>query len=109
MKTTSRDGELSLRKQYELSKQQIVSLETDLQLSEQRIIMLENSLQFSDDSNGEIKELKMQIAHKSELLDKVKHLLTRAAVNEKALRQKVIFFQNFVTKNHLKNISIFSI
>ncbi|XP_043474631.1 centrosomal protein of 290 kDa isoform X2 [Leptopilina heterotoma] len=89
VKTTSKGDESSLRKQYELSKQQIVSLETDLQLSEQRIIMLENSLHFSDDSNGEIKELKLQIAHKSELLDKVKHLLTRAAINEKALRQKI--------------------
>lgn len=51
--------------------------------------MLEKSLQFSDDGNGEIQELKLQVAHKSELLDKVKNLLTRAAINEKALRQKV--------------------
>lgn len=30
-----------------------------------------------------------QLNHKSELLDKVKHLLSRAAMNEKSLRQRV--------------------
>ena len=72
-----------------MAKQRVVSLETDLQLAEQRIAMLENSQKLSDDNNGEVNELKQQLTHKSELLDKVKVLLTRAAINEKALRQKV--------------------
>ncbi|XP_012276740.1 centrosomal protein of 290 kDa [Orussus abietinus] len=73
---------------YKKAKQRVVALETDLQLAEQRIAMLENARK-EDDSTGEVNLLKQQLAHKSELLDKVKQLLTRAAVNEKALRQKV--------------------
>lgn len=77
-----------MKKNYELAKKRVVALETDLQLAEQRIQMLENA-QKEEDNNGELEILKQQLAHKSELLDKVKQLLTRAAINEKALRQKV--------------------
>ncbi|XP_015122531.1 centrosomal protein cep290 [Diachasma alloeum] len=78
----------TLKRQYEQAKKRVVALETDLQLAEQRILMLEKAR--SDEENcGEIGILKHQLAHKSELLDKVKQLLTRAAVNEKALRQKI--------------------
>lgn len=65
----------------------IVALETDLQLAEQRVTGLEKVQTEEDD--GEIKMLREQLCHKSELLDKVKHLLSRAAVNEKTLRQRV--------------------
>ncbi|XP_020710825.2 centrosomal protein of 290 kDa isoform X2 [Athalia rosae] len=77
-----------LQSQYERAQQRIVALETDLQLSEQRIAMLENSRK-EEDNAGEIGILRHQLAHKSELLDKVKQLLTRAAINEKSLRQRV--------------------
>ena len=72
-----------------MAKQRVVSLETDLQLAEQRIAMLENSQTLTQDNNDELTVLRQQLAHKSELFEKVKLLLTRAAINEKALRQKV--------------------
>ncbi|XP_043268988.1 centrosomal protein of 290 kDa [Venturia canescens] len=77
-----------LKKHYELAKKRVVALETDLQLAEQRILMLEN-VRKEEDSSSEVAILKQQLAYKSELLDKVKQLLTRAAINEKALRQKI--------------------
>lgn len=81
--TSSLNGKL-----YERSQQRVVALETDLQLAEQRIAMLEDTRK-EDDNSGEIGVLRHQLAHKSELLDKVKQLLTRAAINEKSLRQRV--------------------
>lgn len=65
----------------------MIGLETDLRLAEQRVAMLEKAQK--EDDNGDFRILKQQLIHKSELLDKVKHLLTRAAINEKALRQRV--------------------
>lgn len=65
----------------------MISLEADLRLAEQRIVMLEKAQK--EDDNGDFRILKQQLIHKSELLDKVKQLLTRAAINEKTLRQRV--------------------
>ncbi|KAK0079026.1 hypothetical protein PV325_001844, partial [Microctonus aethiopoides] len=79
---------LNLKKQYEQTKKRVIALETDLQLAEQRIEML-IAARKDDDNADEIQVLKQQLAHKSELLDKVKQLLTRAAMNEKALRQRI--------------------
>lgn len=76
-----------MRDLHEEAQKRIVALETDLQLSEQRVAALGNVEKEGD--NGEIKMLKEQLSHKSELLDKVKHLLSRAAANEKSLRQRV--------------------
>ncbi|KAK2587709.1 hypothetical protein KPH14_003822 [Odynerus spinipes] len=73
-------------KLYEQAQKRIVDLETDLQLAEQRIAMFEKIVK--EDDNGD-NILKQQLAHKSELLEKVKQLLTRAAINEKSLRQRV--------------------
>lgn len=70
----------------------MVSLEADLQLAEQRAAMLEKAQK--EDDNGDFRILKQQLIHKSELLDKMKQLLTRAAVNEKALRQRVRILDN---------------
>ncbi|KAK0175035.1 hypothetical protein PV327_008820 [Microctonus hyperodae] len=78
----------NLKKQYEQTKKRVIALETDLQLADQRIEML-IAARKDDDNTDEIQVLKQQLAHKSELLDKVKQLLTRAAMNEKALRQRV--------------------
>lgn len=78
----------NLKKQYEQTKKRVIALETDLQLADQRIEML-IAARKDDDNADEIQVLKQQLAHKSELLDKVKQLLTRAAMNEKALRQRV--------------------
>ncbi|KAG8035271.1 hypothetical protein G9C98_001761 [Cotesia typhae] len=75
-----------LKRQYEEAKKRVIALETDLQLAEQRIKMLEDM--HKEDTSVEINILKQQLTHKSELLDKVKQLLTRAAINEKALRQR---------------------
>lgn len=72
---------------YEEAQKKVIDLETDLQLAEQRITMLEKTQK--EDDNGEINILKQQLSHKSELLEKVKQLLTRAAINEKTLRQRV--------------------
>lgn len=58
-----------------------------MQLAEQRVAALEKVQKEED--NGEIKILREQLCHKSELLDKVKYLLSRVAVNEKTLRQRV--------------------
>ncbi|XP_076389728.1 centrosomal protein 290kDa [Megachile rotundata] len=75
------------QKQYEEAQKRIVALETDLQLAEQRVAALERTQKEED--NGEMKMLREQLYQKSELLDKVKHLLSRAAMNEKTLRQRV--------------------
>lgn len=65
----------------------MISLESDLRLAEQRIFMLEKAQK--EDDNGDLKILRQQLIHKSELLEKVKQLLSRAAINEKTLRQRV--------------------
>lgn len=76
-----------LQRQYEESQKRVISLESDLRLAEQRVAMLEKAQK--EDDNGDLRILKQQLIHKSELLEKVKQLLTRAAVNEKSLRQRV--------------------
>lgn len=65
----------------------MISLESDLRLAEQRVAMLE--IAQKEEDNGDLRILKQQLTHKSELLEKVKQLLTRAAINEKTLRQRV--------------------
>lgn len=65
----------------------MISLESDLRLAEQRVAMLEKAQK--EDDCGDLRILKQQLNHKSELLEKVKQLLTRAAINEKTLRQRV--------------------
>lgn len=65
----------------------MVSLEADLQLAEQKIAMLEKTQK--EDDNGDFQILKQQLNHKSELLNKMKQFLTRAAINEKTLQQRV--------------------
>lgn len=82
----------------------MISLEADLQLAEQRVVMLEKAQK--EDDNGDLRILKQQLIHKSELLDKVKQLLTRAAMNEKTLRQRVriqtvFYLKDEVERNHL--------
>lgn len=79
--------EATLQRNYEEAQKRIVALESDLQLAEQRVTALEK-IQKEED-NGEIKVLREQLYHKSELLNKMKHLLSRAATNEKTLRQRV--------------------
>ncbi|OAD55251.1 hypothetical protein WN48_05217 [Eufriesea mexicana] len=86
-KSLNTRSEIALRNQYEEAQKRIVALETDLQLAEQRVAGLEK-VQMEED-NGEIKMLREQLCYKSELLDKVKHLLSRAAMNERTLRQRV--------------------
>ncbi|CAK9795503.1 Centrosomal protein of 290 kDa [Anthophora quadrimaculata] len=92
-------SENALQKHYEEAQKRIVALETDLQLAEQRVNAFEK-IQKEDD-NGEMKVLREQLIHKSELLDKMKHLLSRAAVNEKTLRQRV---QQLESKQTLSTI-----
>ncbi|XP_076656438.1 centrosomal protein 290kDa [Halictus rubicundus] len=86
-KLSGKQNDCLLQKQYEEAQKRVVALETDLQLAEQRLAALQNVQK--DDENGEIMVLKEQLIHKTELLDKVKHLLSRAAINEKTLRQRV--------------------
>lgn len=59
----------------------------ELQLAEKRISAMEKEL--STDNRKDAESLKQQLSRKSELLEKVKDLLARAAINEKALRQRV--------------------
>lgn len=80
-------SETALKNNYEEAQKRIVALETDLQLAERRVAAFEKVQKEED--NGEIKTLREQLYHKSELLDKVKHLLSRAAMNERSLRQRV--------------------
>ncbi|XP_033329753.2 centrosomal protein 290kDa isoform X1 [Megalopta genalis] len=86
-KLSGRHTDSLLQEQYEEAQKRVVALETDLQLAEQRLVALQTIQK--EDENGELKVLKEQLSHKSELLDKVKHLLSRAAINEKTLRQRV--------------------
>ncbi|KAL0133342.1 hypothetical protein PUN28_000825 [Cardiocondyla obscurior] len=90
---------LFIQRQYEEAQKRIVSLEADLRLAEQRVVMLEKTQK--EDDNGDFRILKQQLIHKSELLDKVKQLLTRAAINEKTLRQRV---QELESKQALSTI-----
>lgn len=90
-----------LRGQYEKAKQRVVALETDLKLAEQRIAMLERSGgDYCDEGDDDqVSALKQQLEHKSELLHKMKQLLTRAAINEKNLRHRVnakIYLKTFL-------------
>ncbi|XP_035723608.1 centrosomal protein of 290 kDa-like isoform X1 [Vespa mandarinia] len=87
VKKVNTGSEKSYEKLYEEAQKRMIDLETDLQLAEQRITMLEETQK--EDDNGEINILKQQLTHKSELLEKVKQLLTRAAINEKTLRQRL--------------------
>ncbi|XP_011868015.1 PREDICTED: centrosomal protein of 290 kDa isoform X2 [Vollenhovia emeryi] len=98
-KTNIIEGDTLFQRQYEESQTRVVSLEADLQLAEQRIAMLEKAQK--EDDNGDLRILKQQLSHKSELLDKVKQLLTRAAINEKTLRQRV---QQLESKQTLSTI-----
>lgn len=84
---TGNENENPYEKLYEQAKKRVVDLETDLQLAEQRVEMLERTQKEEDSSNIDI--LKQQLSHKSELLERVKQLLTKAAINEKTLRQRV--------------------
>ncbi|XP_015431660.1 PREDICTED: centrosomal protein of 290 kDa [Dufourea novaeangliae] len=86
-KLSVRQSDSSLQKQYEAAQKRVVALEADLQLAEQRLAALQTVQK--DDDCGEVQVLREQLNHKSELLDKVKHLLSRAAMNEKTLRQRV--------------------
>ncbi|KYM95179.1 PREDICTED: centrosomal protein of 290 kDa [Cyphomyrmex costatus] len=81
------EGDTLFQRQYEESQKRVISLEADLRLAEQRVAMLEKA--HKEDDNGDFRILKQQLIHKSELLNKVKQLLTRAAKNEKTLRQRV--------------------
>lgn len=81
-------------------------MESDLRLAEQRITMLKKAEK--EDDNGDYRVLKEQLLHKSELLDKVKQLLTRAAINEKTLRQRVRFYK-VQWKIKLEKLSFFSL
>nr|XP_031834342.1 centrosomal protein of 290 kDa isoform X1 [Nomia melanderi] len=86
-KLSGRQSDSLLQKQYEEAQKRVVALEADLQLAEQRLAALQAVQR--EDENGEVKVLREQLSHKSELLDKMKHLLSRAALNEKTLRQRV--------------------
>ncbi|KAG5322462.1 CE290 protein, partial [Pseudoatta argentina] len=86
-KTNIIEGSTLFQRQYEESQKRVISLEADLRLAEQRVFMLESA--HKEDDNGDFRILKQQLIHKSELLNKVKQLLTRAAINEKTLRQRV--------------------
>ncbi|XP_018356859.1 PREDICTED: centrosomal protein of 290 kDa-like [Trachymyrmex septentrionalis] len=81
------EGNTLFQRQYEESQKRVINLEADLRLAEQRVAMLENA--HKEDDNGDFRILKQQLIHKSELLNKVKQLLTKAAINEKTLRQRV--------------------
>ena len=90
-RTTSLESGNSLleRRQYEQARRRVVALEADLSLAQQRIVMLENAASKEEDDAEQVGVLRQQLVHKSALLDKVKQLLTRAAINEKSLRQRV--------------------
>ncbi|XP_032687965.1 centrosomal protein of 290 kDa-like isoform X2 [Odontomachus brunneus] len=98
-KTNIVEGNILLQRQYEESQKRVISLESDLRLAEQRVTMLEKAQK--EDDNGDLRILRQQLIHKSELLDKVKQLLTRAATNEKTLRQRV---QQLESKQTLSTI-----
>jgi hypothetical protein len=65
----------------------VINLESDLHLAEHRIAMLQETQK--EDNNEDFQVLKQQLIHKSKLLEKMKQLLTRTVMNEKALRQHV--------------------
>jgi len=65
----------------------VISLESDLHLAEHRIAILQKTQK--EDNNEDFQALKQQLIHKSKLLEKMKQLLTRTVMNEKAMRRRV--------------------
>lgn len=82
------------REENEQARKRIVALENDLELAEKRIAQLEEALaeKSGQEGTGEVTLLREQLHRKCELLLKVKDLLTKAAINEKALRQRVSYY-----------------
>lgn len=89
---------LCLREEHEQALKRIMSLETELDSAERKILMM-------SEKTNEVDVLKQQLNRKAELLSKVKDLLQKAALNEKALRQKVsilLSFQDLCNADYFK-------
>jgi hypothetical protein len=80
-----------LRAEWERSGRRVALLETELELAQKRIKLMEKAAleKSGEDGPEEAAALRLQLNRKSELLLKVKDLLTKAALNEKVLRQRV--------------------
>lgn len=87
-----------LQEHYLEAMQRVSQLETELDKANVQTRLLENKLKAvqEDSARSDMSELQLlraQLVHKSELLDKVKILLQRAAAKEKMLHDKVISLQ----------------
>lgn len=82
-----------MKEQYGESVQQVARLEDQLKMANSRITVLEKRPLATEISNltEELARVKSELLHKSELLNKVKVLLHRAATKEKALLEEVTF------------------
>ncbi|XP_011504729.1 PREDICTED: centrosomal protein of 290 kDa-like [Ceratosolen solmsi marchali] len=80
-----------VRAEWEQSERRVRVLESELELAEKRMRLAEEAAleRSSDDGSEEAAILREQLTRKSELLLKVKDLLAKAALNEKALRQRI--------------------
>lgn len=83
-----------IREQYAESIQRSVQLQDELDKSQKKIRFLENDVQVKHRQNesslhAELSDVKAQLVHKSQLLDKVKILLQKAALKEKYLQDQV--------------------
>lgn len=83
-----------IREQYAESIQRSVQLEDELDKSQKKVRFLENDVQVKHRQNesslhAELSDVKAQLVHKSQLLDKVKILLQKAALKEKYLQDQV--------------------
>lgn len=86
-----------LRDELEVARQRIISLESEVEHAQKKIALMQDLyIEKSSDEDvcAEVLMLKQQLIKKNELLDRVKELLTKAASNEKALRQRVRFWKN---------------
>jgi predicted nucleic acid-binding Zn-ribbon protein len=82
-----------LQKQYLEAMQRVSQLETKLDKANAQTRLLEDKLKAVQEDNAcsdmsELQLVRAQLVHKTQLLDKVKILLQRAAAKEKMLHEK---------------------
>ncbi|KAJ8673333.1 hypothetical protein QAD02_004595 [Eretmocerus hayati] len=73
-------------KELEIANKRVSCLQNELELLAEKRLQADGTV---EDMREELEEFRRQLIAKNELLAKVKQLLTKAAANEKALRQRI--------------------
>ncbi|GLV41129.1 Centrosomal protein 290kDa [Carabus blaptoides fortunei] len=92
-----------IREQYAESIERSVQLKDELDKSQKKVRFLENAVQVKHRENesslrAELSDVMAQLVSKSQLLDKVKILLQKAALKEKYLEDQITQLKDMMTK-----------